>query len=84
MGMHAVAASLLTSGPNIVAFQTYKLSSDTGLAEHLQETATAAAAGQEQQLQCRSTNSLNSPPNSDVFQHQQRLRCSLTPQEAPA
>lgn len=84
MGMQAAAAALLTSGPNIVAFQTYKLSSDTGLAEHLQETATAAAAGQEQQLRCRSTSSLISRPNSGDLKRQQRLRSRLTPQEAPA
>jgi hypothetical protein len=35
--------AVLTSGPKIVAFHMYRLSSDTGLAEHLQQTAAVSA-----------------------------------------
>jgi hypothetical protein len=38
------AAASLTSGPKIVAFHMYKLSSEIGLAEHLQILAAAATA----------------------------------------
>jgi hypothetical protein len=48
-GKHCESATLqtaapLTSGPKIVAFHKYRLSSEIGLAEHLERLAAAATA----------------------------------------